>query len=148
MSIEQLCKLDVSSIMHADSVLWFWTTNFHMRHAYTILDAWGLHSTPTILTWVKPHGGRGQRLKGQTEHAIMAVRGNPVITLTDQTTVLFAPIPPGPLGTKPPEFYAFVETLCPAPRYAELFARQPRPRWDGHGDEYRNPPAALAEAQL
>jgi N6-adenosine-specific RNA methylase IME4 len=27
------------------------------------------------------------------------------------------------------------EMLCPAPRYAELFSRQHRDRWDGHGDE-------------
>src|SRR5262245_14705515 len=38
MSIAELCALDVASIMHADSILWFWTTNFHMRHAYTVLD--------------------------------------------------------------------------------------------------------------
>ena len=147
MSIEQLCKLPVSSIMHADSVLWFWTTNFHMVHAYRILDAWGFHRRPTIMTWAKDRPGRGQRLHGQTEHAIMAIRGNPVITLTNQTTLLRAPALK-PLGTKPPEFYDRVEKLCPAPRYAELFARQPRARWDGHGDEYRNPAAATGvEAQ-
>jgi hypothetical protein len=27
-------------------------------------------------------------------------------------------------------------SLCPAPRYAELFSRRHRPNWDGHGDEY------------
>jgi N6-adenosine-specific RNA methylase IME4 len=135
MSIEQLCKLDVSSIMHADSVLWFWTTNFHMRHAYTILDAWGFHSRPTILTWAKDRPGRGQRLLGQTEHAIMAVRGNPVITLTNQTTLLRAPVRK-PLGSKPPEFYDLVESLCPAPRYADLFSRyRHSERWDCHGDD-------------
>jgi len=135
MSVEAMCKLDVSSIMHAHSVLWFWTTNFHMRHAYVILDAWGFHSTPTILTWAKDRPGRGQRLLGQTEHAIMAVRGAPVITLTNQTTILHASVRK-PLGSKPDEFYSLVEQLCPAPRYAELFARRRRPNWDGHGDEY------------
>jgi ParB/RepB/Spo0J family partition protein len=73
MSIEQLCKLDVSRIMHADSVLWFWTTNFHMQYAFQILDAWGFPNRPTILTWAKDRPGRGQRLLGQTEHAIMAI---------------------------------------------------------------------------
>jgi N6-adenosine-specific RNA methylase IME4 len=37
---------------------------------------------------------------------------------------------------KPPEFYDFVESLCPAPRYADLFSRyQHNDKWDCHGDE-------------
>jgi N6-adenosine-specific RNA methylase IME4 len=135
MSITELCALDVASILHADSVLWFWTTNFHMRHAYTVLDAWRFHQTPTILTWAKDRAGRGQRLLGQTEHAIMAVRGKPVLTLTDQTTLLRAPVRK-PLGRKPPEFYDLVEKLCPAPRFADMFSRyRHNDRWDCHGDE-------------
>jgi hypothetical protein len=30
-----------------------------------------------------------------------------------------------------------VESLCPAPRYAELFQRTAREAWDGHSDEVR-----------
>ena len=41
MSIEALCALDIGSRLHDDAVLWFWTTNFHMRHAFPILEAWG-----------------------------------------------------------------------------------------------------------
>jgi N6-adenosine-specific RNA methylase IME4 len=36
---------------------------------------------------------------------------------------------------KPDEFYELVEKLCPAPRYADLFARTTREGWDCHGDE-------------
>jgi N6-adenosine-specific RNA methylase IME4 len=135
MSIEEMCRLDVRSIMHEDSIIWFWTTNFHMRHSYTVLDAWGYHDTPTILTWEKDRPGRGQRLLGQTEHAIMAMRGKPVVTLTNQTTLLRAPVRK-PLGRKPSEFYYLVESLCPASRYADLFSRyQHNERWDCHGDQ-------------
>jgi N6-adenosine-specific RNA methylase IME4 len=63
----------------------------------------------------------------------MAIRGKPVVTLTNQTTVLHAPVRGH--SVKPCEFYELVESLCPAPRYAELFSRQQRPGWDGHGDE-------------
>jgi N6-adenosine-specific RNA methylase IME4 len=145
MSIAEICALDVGSIMHDDSVLWFWTTNFHMRHAYVVLDAWGFHNTPTILTWAKDRPGRGQRLLGQTEHCIMAVRGNPVITLLNQTTLLRAPVR-APLGRKPFEFYDLVESLCPAPRYADLFSRyRHNEKWDCHGDEAPPPVAEAAE---
>ena len=77
--------------------------------------------------------GTGSWLRGQTEHCVMAVRGKPTVTLTNQTTLLRGPVRSH--SEKPDEFYALVEKLCPAPRYAELFSRTPRENWDGHGDE-------------
>jgi ParB/RepB/Spo0J family partition protein len=134
MSIDELCALPVSSIMHPDSIMWFWTTNFHMQHAFRILDAWGFEKTPTILTWAKNRFGNGHWLRGQTEHCILAVRGKPTITLTNQTTLLYAATTGH--SRKPREFYDLVESLCPAPRYADLFSRyRHNDKWDCHGDE-------------
>jgi ParB family chromosome partitioning protein len=41
MSVADMRTLPVASIMHADSILWLWATNHHMREAFEILDAWG-----------------------------------------------------------------------------------------------------------
>src|SRR5262245_5494801 len=57
-SIADICKLPVASIAAPDCILWFWVTNYHMRHAYTVLDAWGFEEK-TILTWVKNRFGTG-----------------------------------------------------------------------------------------
>jgi len=98
-----------------------------------VLDAWGFKDK-TILTWVKDKMGTGDWLRGQTEHVIMAVRGKPTVTLTNQTTVLHAPARGH--SVKPVEFYDFVEKLCPAPRYTDIFSRyQHNEKWDCHGDE-------------
>jgi N6-adenosine-specific RNA methylase IME4 len=44
---------------------------------------------------------------------------------------------------KPKEFYDLVESLCPAPRYADLFSRyRHNDKWDCHGDEA---PVALVD---
>jgi N6-adenosine-specific RNA methylase IME4 len=136
MSIANICAMQVGSIACDDCILWSWTTNFHMCHAFTVLDAWGFEHR-TILTWVKHKMGTGDWLRGQTEHCLMAGRGRPALNLTGQTTVLHAPARAH--SQKPDEFYALVEPLCPAPRYAELFSRQQRPNWDGHGDEVLQP---------
>ena len=128
-----MCALPVPSILHQEAIVWLWTTNHYMRHAYTVLDAWGL-TEKTILTWVKDRFGCGDWLRGQTEHCIFAVRGRPTVTLTNETTVLHAPARGH--SAKPPEFYDMVERLCPAPRYADLFSRyRHNKRWDCHGDE-------------
>ena len=133
MAIADMCALPVTTIMHADSILWLWTTNHHIREAYAVLDAWGFQDK-TILTWAKDKFGNGDWLRGQTEHAIMAVRGKPIVTLTNQSTRLDAPVREH--SQKPLEFYDLVESLCPAPRYADLFSRyQHNDRWDCHGDE-------------
>jgi N6-adenosine-specific RNA methylase IME4 len=134
MSIEQICaEADkVASIAHDDCVLWLWATNHHMREAFEVLDAWDFQQK-TILTWVKDKMGMGDWLRGQTEHCLMAVRGNPIVELTNQTTVLSGKVREH--SRKPDEFYAFVERLCPAPRYASLFSRSKRERWDSHGNE-------------
>jgi N6-adenosine-specific RNA methylase IME4/ParB-like chromosome segregation protein Spo0J len=124
----------VSAIMHPDAALWFWSTNFHMPYAYEALKTWGF-APRTILTWVKDKAGTGKLLRGQSEQCILAVRGNPIIQLSDQSTVLFAPR--GANSEKPAAFYELVESLCRAPRYMSLFHRGPTgPLWDGHGDEY------------
>ena len=132
MSIEQIQALDVASIAHEDCILWLWTTNHHMREAFMVLDAWGFEHK-TILTWVKHKMGTGDWLRGQSEHCLMAVRGKPIVELTNQTTVIHGLVRAH--SQKPDEFYEFVESLCPAPRYAELFQRTLRLNWDGHGNE-------------
>jgi N6-adenosine-specific RNA methylase IME4 len=143
MPITAICALDVPSIMAPDSIVWLWTTNYHLvtGGALEVLRAWDF-KPKTILTWVKDRAGRGDWLRGQTEQCILAVRGSPIVQLTDQTTVLYAPVRDN--SQKPDEFYQFVEKLCPAPRYAELFARSIRPGWDAHGDEIK--PRAMTAA--
>jgi N6-adenosine-specific RNA methylase IME4 len=132
MGIEEIRTLPVASLAHDDAILWLWTTNAHMRDAFSVLGGWGFQHK-TILTWVKNKIGVGDWLRGQSEHCLLAVRGKPTVQLTSQTTVLQAPA--GAHSAKPDAFYALVEALCPAPRYCELFQRKPRPNWDGHGDE-------------
>jgi N6-adenosine-specific RNA methylase IME4 len=131
----------IQNLMHDDCIVWFWTTNYHMRFAFDALDAWGLQPR-TILTWVKDRMGLGDWLRSQTEHCIMAIRGSPTVTLTNQTTVLHGPMRAH--SQKPVEFYNFVESLCPASRFADIFSRyQHNDKWDCHGNDA---PAAKGES--
>jgi N6-adenosine-specific RNA methylase IME4 len=135
LTIEQACALAVGSIMHADSIVWLWVTNFILSRGLhlPVLRAWGFEPK-TIVTWEKDSAGTGIWLIGQTEHVVMAARGNPVVTLTKQTTRLRGAVREH--SRKPVEFYDLVESLCPAPRYCDLFSRyQHNDCWDCHGDE-------------
>jgi N6-adenosine-specific RNA methylase IME4 len=143
MSIAEICEFNAASIAHDDCILWLWTTNHHLRESYDVLDAWGFQSK-TILTWAKDRMGTGDWLRGQTEHCHLAVRGKPTIVLTNQTTLLHGPLRAN--SQKPVEFYDFVESLCPASRYAYLFSRyRHNDKWDAHGDEAPTPNLEAAE---
>jgi N6-adenosine-specific RNA methylase IME4 len=135
LSIASISKMGdaVRAIAAPDAILWFWVINYYMREAYDVIAAWGFEPK-TILTWVKDCAGFGDWLRGQTEHCIMATRGKPIVTLTNETTRLDAPARGH--SEKPRAFYELVERLCPAPRYCDLFSRyRHNERWDCHGDE-------------
>ena len=56
----------------------------------------------------------------------MAVRGHPLVMLTNQATALFAPVRQH--SRKPDEFYALIETLCPGNKL-DIFGREQREGW-------------------
>jgi N6-adenosine-specific RNA methylase IME4 len=114
-----------------NAVLWLWTTNAHIFEVPRILASWGF-THKSILTWVKDKMGTGDWLRGKTEHCILAVRGKPIVNLTNQTTVIHGEVREH--SRKPEEFYSLVEALCPGSK-VELFQRQPRQGWVGHGNE-------------
>lgn len=138
----------IRKLLHPSGAwIWFWVTNFHLvkGHAFEVLDAWKFERVH-IRTWVKDKVGRGQVLRGQTEHVILCKVGSPpAVNLTNQTTAM-----PGKVrgdSEKPENFYNDVEALTPAPRYFELFARRKLPKnWDGHGDQVGTLGEKLIEA--
>ncbi len=138
-----MCALPIPSLMLPDAILWLWVPNLHLLDgsASTLLDAWGF-APISLLTWVKTDKavmkerfGFGDWLRGATEQCIMAVRGQPVHELDNESTVIFAPMRAH--SEKPDIFYSLVQKTCVAPPdgYLELFARKPRPGWVCWGDE-------------
>jgi N6-adenosine-specific RNA methylase IME4/ParB-like chromosome segregation protein Spo0J len=126
MATVDICAMPVRELAAPDCCLWLWTTNAHMRDSFDVLEAWGF--TPkTILTWAKQRIGAGHWLRGQTEHCHLAIRGNPIVDLTNQSTLLVADA--GEHSAKPETF-----SLCPGSK-VELFARRAREGWIAHGSD-------------
>jgi N6-adenosine-specific RNA methylase IME4 len=114
-----------------DCVLWLWTTHKFMRDSFTLLDGWGFKDK-MIVTWVKDRMGLGSWLRSQSEFCIMAVRGRPVISLTNQTTVLNGKMREH--SRKPDEFYRMVDSLCHG-RKLDFFSREHRDGWAQYGND-------------
>jgi N6-adenosine-specific RNA methylase IME4 len=131
MTTAEVCALPVAKLAQDDCVLWLWTTNAFMREAYVCLNAWGFKDK-TILTWDKVNLGLGDWLRNVTEHCILAVRGRPVVSLTNQTTLISEKRREH--SAKPEAFYSMVETLCPGSKL-EMFSRTNRKGWVAWGAE-------------
>lgn len=142
MTTEEICALEVGSrpvieVAEKDAVLWLWTTNGHLlgkkavSDALLVAEAWGFQPK-AMLTWVKDRLGLGHYLRNRTEHCILAVRGKPVITLSNEDTVLEAPVREH--SRKPDEFYELVERVTPGAKL-ELFSREARKGWAAWGAE-------------
>ena len=134
MTMDEICEWGRDLPVADDCVLWLWVTNAHMRHAFDVLDAWGFREK-TILTWFKNKMGTGDWLRGKTEHCILAVRGKPLVKLTNQTTALEADVRDH--SQKPDEFFDMIDALCPSRNRAEYFQREPRKGWHGFGAEVK-----------
>jgi len=131
MTVEEICALPVASLAQDDCVLWLWTTNAFMRSAYQCLDAWGFKEK-TILTWDKEIMGLGDWLRNSTEHCILAVKGRPVVSLTNQVTLIRERRREH--SRKPDAFYTMVNALCPGSKL-EMFSRTSRDGWASWGAE-------------
>jgi len=129
MSLEEITNIDIPA--KDDCVLWLWTTHKFMRESFKILDKWGF-TDKVILTWVKNRMGMGSWLRSKSEFCIMAIKGNPIITLTNQTTILNADVREH--SRKPDEFYKMVDSLCVGIKL-DYFSREKRDGWYQYGNE-------------
>lgn len=123
MSLEQIKAIELPAA--DDCVLWLWTTHKFMRHSFELLDAWGFRDV-AIVTWVKDRMGLGSWLRSQSEFCIMAVKGKPPITLTNQVTVIHGPLREH--SRKPDSFYEMVNSLCVGAKL-DYFSREKREGW-------------------
>ena len=132
MSIPAICELSVLSIAAPECVLWLWTINiiyarrlwFLMRGAFNtsrcrpgpkIASAAAIGCAPDRALHFGGAWKAGRDLRSQTTLLHAPVRGH---------------------SAKPVEFYNLVKSLCPAPRYADVFSRyRHNDRWDCYGDE-------------
>lgn len=133
MSMEDIAAMPVESLAAESAHLWFWCTNALMEHAYPIIRSWGF-APITMLTWCKEGPGVGHYLRNNTEHCILATRGD-AMTPEEKPLSTWYVWPRGPHSAKPDAFMDLVEQVSPGP-YVELFCRRPRFGWDSWGKGY------------
>jgi N6-adenosine-specific RNA methylase IME4 len=72
--IEAIASLAVNELAALDAHLYLWAVLPLMAEAFDVVRAWGFRPD-TVLTWCKPGPGLGAGFRGNTEHLIVARRG-------------------------------------------------------------------------
>src|SRR5438105_2210430 len=75
MPLSAICALPVAALAEPEAHLYLWAVLPMLRDAYRVVRAWGF-SPSTVLTWCKPGPGLGGGWRGNTEHLIVARRGD------------------------------------------------------------------------
>lgn len=81
MKLEDICALPVKDIADLDAHLYLWAVLPMMAEAYKVVEAWGFKAD-TLITWCKPGVGLGAGWRGNTEHLIVARRGEAYMNAT------------------------------------------------------------------
>lgn len=74
MTPEAVALLPVRDISSLDAHLYLWSVLPLMAEAFDVVRSWGF-KPDTVLTWCKPGPGLGAGFRGNTEHLIIARRG-------------------------------------------------------------------------
>lgn len=149
MAIENICKLNVSSLVEQDCTLFLWACWPMMKDAFDLISAWGFEYKTLAFDWVKVtksmrlHFGMGFYTRANSEPCLLATRGSPKRKEKGVAQVIWnwEDYEPDTLiskfrghSVKPDEQYKRIEALVDGP-YLEMFCRRPQPGWDSWGNE-------------
>lgn len=142
MTTEEICRIDGSSIVANNCVLFLWATTTMLADAMRVMEHWGF-AYKTHFVWKKIRPGKqtgtGYWNRNQHEILLLGVRGcvPAPVPGTQWDSLIEAPV--GRHSEKPEKFYEMVEAYFPNLPKIELFARRKRDGWSAYGSEKDGP---------
>jgi len=141
LSIEDICRLDVSTVANDNSVLFLWVTWPFLFHAKQVMEAWGFFYSTNAWVWVKlikdgsrPRIGKGYTTRKSTEVCLYGRRGR--IVVADRSVSDLICESWRKESGKPIQQYENIAKLFPGTKRLELFARNKYDfTWDVWGNE-------------
>jgi len=144
MTIDEIKRLDISSIAAENSVLFLWTTDAHLEYALQVIKAWGFTYKTIGFTWVKktstgkqawvlgPYGMKG------SEICLLATKGKGHSLIEARNVRQVIESSRGVHSQKPTEARSRIEAMFSKQEKVELFAREKFEGWDSWGNEIKS----------
>lgn len=143
MSTADIMALPVNNIVANDSILFIWTTDYHMEKCLCVVDAWGFQYKTVGFAWAKKTKTGKQvcfmgayTMKSGIELCLLCTKGKGAHKLVKRHNVRSYVEAPRLAHSKKPDVVRerIVDLLGDLPKI-ELFARQKYTGWDAWGEE-------------
>jgi len=133
MPTDDICALDIPSLVPDNAVLFLWATSPMLPDALRAMEAWGFAYKANMI-WLKDRApGMGWFLSTKHELLLIGTRGEEMHPKEKPDSALAAPVTSH--SRKPEEFAELIERMYDGP-YIELFARRARSeKWTVWGYE-------------
>lgn len=140
MSLNKICDMPIVKHATDETILFLWATNPLITEALKVMGDW-CFEYKTHFVWIKDKA-RGWAWWAKSKHELLLVgvkkdSGTPVKSFDS----VFFEKRENKHSKKPKYVYEMIETMFPKQTdsnsniYLELFQREPRPGWDGYGNE-------------
>jgi len=133
MTIEELCSMDIESIVDENAVLFLWTTSPILEESFQVVRAWGFKYKSSFV-WDKIKHNMGHYNSVRHEFLLVCVRGScqPDVqklfdsVISEERTEH---------SKKPEKFREIIDTIYPFGKRIELFARDHHDGWNEFGNQ-------------
>jgi N6-adenosine-specific RNA methylase IME4 len=145
MSSNEIMNLPIKEIAADNSILFIWTTDYHLARCVEVIKAWGFEYKTVGFVWAKKNKKGlpvcfmgAYTMKSGTELCLLATRGKDAHKLVRKHNVRSLIESPREHHSKKPDEVRtrIVELLGDLPR-VELFARENHDGWDAWGNEVK-----------
>ncbi len=133
MTVQEICGMPVRDLAEENAVLFLWATSPILEESFRVINAWGFNYKASFI-WDKIRHNMGHYNSVRHELLLIATRGScqpDVNRLFDSVQS----IERSRHSEKPEEFRQIIDTLYPAGKRIELFARRRAEGWDSYGNE-------------
>jgi len=133
MTVQEICDMPVRDLADENAVLFLWATSPILEESFRVINAWGFNYKASFI-WDKIRHNMGHYNSVRHELLLIATRGScqpDVNRLFDSVQS----IERSGHSEKPEEFRQIIDTLYPAGKRIELFARRRAEGWDSYGNE-------------
>lgn len=134
--IDELKKLDLSSVAADEASLFMWSTGPMMLSCAELMSHWGFRYVTVAFVWVKKtvngklHTGLGHTTRSNAEYVLLGRKGKRALRREDASVHQIVLTEVGKHSSKPEAVQTRIERLYgPDVRRLELFARRERPGW-------------------
>lgn len=133
MTVQEICDMPVRDLADENAVLFLWATSPILEESFRVINAWRFNYKASFI-WDKIRHNMGHYNSVRHELLLIATRGScqpDVNRLFDSVQS----IERSRHSEKPEEFRQIIDTLYPAGKRIELFARRRAEGWDSYGNE-------------